>query len=253
MATIHLPVRYFQDSVPAGTPCREEHFVRRQLVMELPVEQTALVLVDLWNKHFIESWLERAGEVTREKVMPALAAARTAGLPVVHAPSPEVAAQFEQLGRHTPPPPAADPDWPPPAFRARQGEYAAFRGPRAQPPGIPGITGLGMSPAVDVEPEEWVVATGQQLHDLCRQLGVLHLVYAGFATNWCILNRDYGLRAMARRGYNLILLRDATAGVEFPDTLDGLLATEMAVREVEQQLGFSAANPDFIQGCAGAQ
>ena len=95
------------------------------------------------------------------------------------------------------------------------------------------------------------MATGDQLHDLLRANGLLHLVYVGFATNWCILNRDYGMRAMAQRGYNMILLRDATMGVEFPDTLAAEMATEMAIREVEQQLGFSAAKDDFLAACAG--
>ena len=50
----------------------------------------------------------------------------------------------------------------------------------------------------------------------------------------------------------MILLRDATAGVEFPDTVDVGFATEMAVREVEQQLGFTASNADFFAACDGA-
>ena len=95
------------------------------------------------------------------------------------------------------------------------------------------------------------MATGAQLHQLAQDRGVLHLVYAGFATNWCILNRDYGMRTMARRGYNMILLRDATAGVEFPDTVQTNFATELAIREVEQQLGFSASNADFFAACDG--
>jgi nicotinamidase-related amidase len=152
-----------------------------------------------------------------------------------------------------PPVPSPPPAWPPDNFRSRQGEYAAFRGPRAQPPGIPNLDRLGMSPHIDVQDGEFVVATGEQLHALLAERGILHLVYAGFATNWCILNRDYGMRAMAGRGYNMILLREATAGVEFPDTVAKGLATEMAVREVEQQLGFSAANADFLAACAAAK
>ena len=42
---------------------------------------------------------------------------------------------------------------------------------------------------------------------------------------------------MARYGYNIVLLRDATTGVEFPDTCDDLLTTD----------GFSASNVDFLQ------
>ena len=41
-------------------------------------------------------------------------------------------------------------------------------------------------------------------------------------------------------------------GVEFPDTLDGFKATEGAVREAEQQLGFSASNRDFLAACVAA-
>ena len=59
MSELDLRVRYFQDSTPLDIPCREENFVRRQIKMLLPLEQTALVLVDVWNVHFIESWIER--------------------------------------------------------------------------------------------------------------------------------------------------------------------------------------------------
>ncbi|MEM7131625.1 MAG: isochorismatase family protein [Chloroflexota bacterium] len=254
MSILNLNVRYFQDSTPSNVPCREENFVRREIPMALPVAQTALVLVDVWNIHFIESWLERAKQVTIKSVVPVLDAARTLGLTVIHAPSPPVAEQFAQVERHESPPKLPDPTWPPLAFRRRKGEYTAFRGPRDQPPSI-GIhwdklaPQLSISSAIQVLDHECMVATGQQLHDFLEERRILHLIYAGFATNWCILNRDYGMRAMAQRGYNLILLRDATTGVEFPDTLYNLFTTEMAIREVEQQCGFSASNDDFFAAC----
>jgi len=250
---LDLPVQYFQDSPAEGLSWREEHFVRRRVDMRLPIQQTALVLVDTWDNHFIESWLERAEKVTREAVVPVLHAGRAAGLTIVHAPSPSVTPAFPQhMKRHQPAPSAAPPDWPPAEFRSRQGEYAAFRGPRAQPPGIPHID-IGMSPHIDVQDDDFLLETGLQLHDLCRERGILHLVYCGFATNWCILNRDYGMRSMARYGYNMVLLREATMGVEYPDTVDECQATKLAIREVETQLGFSASNPDFLTACAGAR
>ena len=100
-----------------------------------------------------------------------------------------------------------------------------------------------------MEAGDFVVGTGQQLHDLCQERGILHLLFAGFATNWCILGRDYGIRAMRGRGYNTILVRDATEGVEFPDTLTARWATELAVREVEQVHGFSTSMADFYAAC----
>ena len=244
-------VRYYQDSTPVGVPCREENFERREIDMDLPVDQTALVLVDLWQNHFIDSWIERAGQVLRDQVLPAIDAARQAGVTIIHAPCPEVAAQHEHLKQHAPAPPRSDPPaWPPPEFRNRTGEYHAYRGPREQEPGIRDIREeRRMSDLVEVEDDDIVIATGEQLHQYLASQKMLHLIYAGFATNWCIINRDYGVRAMRNRGYNTILLRDATTGVEFPDTLDGLMATELSIREVEQKFGFSASNSGFFEYC----
>ena len=260
MATLQLNVQYFQDSTPAEVPCREENFVVRELDFTLPVEQTALVLIDLWNVHHIDSWIERAEAVTKEVIAPLIGRARECGLTIVQAPSPGVLANFpdkyEVYQGCTPEPePGPPPAWPPTEFRSRQGEYACFRGPRDQEPGIgpywQSLTGqLDISPHIAVEAGDFVVGTGQQLHDLCQERGILHLLFAGFATNWCILGRDYGIRAMRRRGYNTILVRDATEGVEFPDTLTARWATELAVREVEQVHGFSTATADFYAACA---
>ena len=257
METLNLRVRYFQDSTPADVPCRETAFIRREFDMPLAISETALVLVDVWNVHFIESWIERAARITTDCIVPVLDAARRVGLTIVHAPSPPVAEQYPQLQRHKPPEPSAPSTWPPSAFRSREGDYAVYRGPRSQPPGI-GVhwdelaPQLAVSPAIDVKPEEFVVATGQQLHELLEERRILHLLYAGFATNWCVLGRDYGIRSMKRYGYNIVLLRDATTGVEFPDTYDDLLTTEISIREVEQQYGFSVSNADFLAAIEAA-
>ncbi len=256
MKELNLRVRYFQDSTPADVPCRETAFIRREFEMPLPIEETALVLVDVWNVHFIETWIERAAQITTECVVPVLDAARQVGLTIVHAPSPPVAEQYPQLKRHKPPEPSVPSAWPPADFRSRAGDYAVYRGPRSQPPGIGGhwdklASQLSISPTIDVKPEEFVIATGQQLHALLEGRRILHLLFAGFATNWCVLGRDYGIRSMGRYGYNIILLRDATTGVEFPDTYDNLFTTEISVREVEQQYGFSASNADLFEAVNG--
>jgi len=255
--TLNLRVRYFQDSTPWDVPCREENFIRREFEMPLPVAQAAFILVDMWRSHHIDSWIARAGQVTRDAILPMLALARAAGLTIVHAPCPEVAAQYPQVRRHKPPEPQPEPDYPPAAFRERTGEFAIYRGPRDQPPGVGprwevAAKDWGMNPEVPVLEDDEVIATGQQLHEQLRARGILHLLYVGFATNWCIMGRDYGIRAMRNRGYNTILLRDATTGVEFPDTLPTLFATEISIREAEQVWGFTASNADFAAACQAA-
>ncbi|MDP6115393.1 MAG: cysteine hydrolase family protein [Planctomycetota bacterium] len=253
-----LRVRYFQDSTPEGTPCVESNFIRREIDMPLPHEQTALVLVDLWNIHFIESWLERAKRVMEEKVLPMIEAARKAGMLVVHAPSPPVAAQYPEHRPEVPPKPVmptVGPDWPPSEFRARQGDYEAYLGPRSQPPGIgfrwnPMKDQLNISPSVEVVEGEPVISDAHELHHVLARHEILHLVYAGFATNWCLVGRDYGIRNMCGHGYNIVALREATTGVEFPDTVESCFVTEVTIREIEQQYGFSASNQDFEKYCS---
>ena len=97
MATLQLKVQYFQDSTPQDVPCREENFTVRELSFALPVEQTALVLIDLWNVHHIDSWIERAEAVTRDIIAPLIGRARDSGLTIVQAPSPGVLANFRNF------------------------------------------------------------------------------------------------------------------------------------------------------------
>jgi len=195
--SLRMKVRYYQDSTPLDVPCREERFIRREIQMKLPIDQTVLVLVDLWDRHFIDSWMERAARVTQDAIVPAIERSRAAGILVVHAPSPQVALRFSQISRNpdVQQPQEAGPVWPPGDFKRREGAYHAFAGPRNQPPGIDIHWGsmsddLTISPAIEVRDEDVVISNGFELHHILAERGVLHLIYAGFATNWCVLGRD---------------------------------------------------------------
>ena len=99
--------------------------------------------------------------------------------------------------------------------------------------------------------EDYVVATGDQLHRVLRDRKLVHLVYAGFATNICVRFRDYGLRAMHARGYQPILLRDCTSAIETRETIDDLLITRVVPRDVERWY-FTTDSAAFLAACAQA-
>ena len=257
-AVLKLPVRFYRVGTALDQPCVEEgfHYVERTFM--LPLAQTALVLVDVWDMHYVASHFQRATGITHDFLVPALMAARRAGLTVVHAPSPPVAKRYPQWTRY-----AADqdlwpvsgpaPDWPPADFRARRGEFAEYG--RDQEPHIEAwrkpYERMMIAPAVEPLPDEYVIATGGQLHRLLRDQGILHLVYVGFATNMCVPGRDYGMKAMRDRGYNPVLLRDCTTAIEFHDTVSDQLATKLWTRDLELQGScFSATSADFRTACA---
>lgn len=248
---LDLPCRYYRVYTDEDVPCREENFGFVERRLPLPAAQTALVLVDVWATHYIDSWLERAAHITREKIVPLVDAARAAGVLVVHAPSPFVVERHHAAAM-PPPVPADEPaSWPPVDFRGiyRGGAHAAF-GRDSEPRLSTALeryeTELTINPEAAPGPGDEVIATGEQLHELLASRGILHLVYAGFATNWCVMGRDYGVIEMNDRGYDIVLVRDATTGVEFHDSVDALTATEIAIREIETKYGWSTTTGDFV-------
>jgi nicotinamidase-related amidase len=255
---LRIMVRYLamhsqgpDDNVEANIWPIEESF-------EIDPRAIALVLVDTWNKHPVRSHLESTGEVMRRRIAPLLPVLREARIPLVYAPSPDVAPRYPQwqrrFGDRPSPPPASGSAWPPPELRARTGEYARYaRRPGEKPPGYEGPfpewwAWDGIADAIAPAPDDHVVATGQELHEILSERRVAFPFYVGFATNICVLHRDYGILAMGARGYVPILLRDCTVGIETHDTLPEMLATRMAIHDVERRY-YTADSADLIRAC----
>lgn len=102
----------------------------------------------------------------------------------------------------------------------------------------------------DVQPvgDEVVVATGDELHEHCRKKGILFLFFLGFNTNACVLLRDYGTLEMGKRGYEVILVRDCTTGMESFETTDELWQTRGAILFLEMFGKYSVASEELIAG-----
>jgi hypothetical protein len=256
MAAINLPIRQYRVYTDLDVPAREENFGYVERQWPLPAEQTGLVLIDCWDRHYMQSHLERNLRIVQERLLPVVQACRKAGIAIIHAPSPQTAMKYPQwlryadddllFGREVP-----APDWPPQDFVRRRGEYAVYAPP--EEPSMPQIlrdrVERRIMPVLEPEPEDLVVVDGAQLHRLCRHRRILHLLYAGFAANICVLNRDYGIRAMSlQRRYDVILIRDCTSAVETHDTVQDELMLKIAVRTVEMDFGNSYGASTTAQG-----
>lgn len=71
------------------------------------------------------------------------------------------------------------------------------------------------------------------------------LLYAGYASNMCVLLRPTGIIKMRELGYNIILVRDCTIAVEMPESLDGQWANKIAVNMIETQWGETTTLEDL--------
>ena len=250
----NMPIRRYVTHTAEGVSSIEANFGYVHRNVDLDSDQTALVLVDCWDYHYIESWLARAKEVMTSRLAPLAAVCRDAGVLVIHAPGRNVAERYADW--------MEDPGdwnrnqtdgWPPADFAARAAPYEDLH--------------WASEPAMSPELADWmdysrnrmmiyrdvvpvagdaVIATGDQLHALLRKRGILHLIYAGFATNWCVLNKDYGFRAMTWRGYNGVILRDGTTALETHESYTTEQMRDFAVLTMEMTMGYSSTVEELI-------
>ena len=261
MSRLSLRPRYQRLAVDEGVDYVEGNFERAFVDWEMDSAEAGLVLIDCWDTHPIVNHLVRVEEICRDPLAPAAEACRKAGVAVIHAPSPPQAPLYPQWTKYASdaelfPQPGEVPEWPPEAFRKKDGDYAQFAKP-AEPVRDAWIEQYTahrrIIDTLEPEAEDFVIATGEQLHRLCRDRGIVHLFFCGFAANMCVMMRDYGMREFNRRGYNLILLRDGVTAIEAASTVDTLAMTEAAIVETEMLLGFTLTTAELISACEEAR
>lgn len=252
--TLHIKPRYHRWHVDLGQEWLETNTGYAHLKWNLPVSQTALVLLDVWQRHYIKETEERAEKIINEKYLPLLAKCRDQGMEVIHAPSPPVAmkhpnwVKLVSKAEMNPP----DDSWPPTDFRTLSGSFKAYRRPveprEAERQALPEFT---FHPKVTPQGYEAVVATGEELHRYCKQKGILFLLYAGFNTNACIISRDYGATQLTNRGYSVSLIRDCTTGMESKETQPELKQTNAAILLLEMFGQYSITSDEILEGFSG--
>lgn len=248
---VRIQPRYHRWHVDPGVEWVEKNTDYAHLDWQMPIDQAALVLVDVWDRHYLKDTEARSEEVIEHKLAPLVAACREAGLRVIHAPSP---AQARGHPNWVGVPPARNPAnesdaWPPAQFRRKSGEFAQFGRP-VEPRAAELAqlrSAIAIHPKVLPVEDEAVVATGDELHKVCQQNKILFLLYAGFNTNACILTRDYGTMAMGRRGYEIIIVRDCTTGMESCRTQSSLGQTQGAILFLEMFGKYSIESAEVIE------
>ena len=251
---LRIQPRYHRWHVATGVDWVETNTGHATLNWTIPIPQAAIVLVDVWNRHYLKDTEARTETVIAEKLTPLLTACRSAKLPIIHAPSPAMARKHPNWVRLAPDEaPTTTPDWPPSEFRNQTGAYKSYRRPsELRETELARLrAGLQLHPKIQPLADEPVIATGEELHRYCRREGILFLLFAGFNANACILERDYGVPAMRRRGYEVVIIRDCTTGMESRETQPTLSQTSGAILFLEMFVGYSVASDEIVAGLPG--
>ncbi len=95
--------------------------------------------------------------------------------------------------------------------------------------------------------DEPIAENAHQLFALCKHHGINHLIYAGFAINWCLLVSPGGMLDMSRHGIMCSAIRDAVTAVENKESARTESHKEEALWRVALAYGFVFDSQDIVK------
>jgi nicotinamidase-related amidase len=217
---------------------------------DLTGRETAIILCDMWDRHWCPTASERCAALAR-KMVPVLAAARSRGVVVIHAPSecmdfykdtPQ-RKRMQELPRAEPPKPLQLSDPPLPIDDSDGGCDAAE-------PAKTFKAWTREHPAIPVAEEDFVSDNGAEVYSLLKQRGITTLFIMGVHTNMCICNRSFAIKQMTKWGIHCILVRDLTDSMYNPKKAPFVSheeGTERVIQHIEKYWCPSVLSGDLLQ------
>jgi nicotinamidase-related amidase len=241
-----------------------KHYKLRERQIDIPLNQTALILIDTWElerKRFESS----NNDDIAKQIKPLLKMARAVDMLVLHAPHRPIGwdginhkQRDLDLRGPSDTPRSVLPvwvkknkinknQWPPVEFIFRLKEYSKYSrysNPLYIP--YPKILGIHKDLLPKKREREFIASSFNDVQKIFKDYKILHLLYAGAATNQCIVMRPVGIRNMSAHGYNTIIIRNATIGSELHNTIDSQRVTKAAILDIEINNGFSVDKDDLF-------
>jgi nicotinamidase-related amidase len=244
---IELPLRSRVEAFKGSGVWEQVQFESR-----LPPAQTAILICDMWDKHWCIGASRRV-EALALRMAPVILAARARGIQIIHAPS-------ETMSFYN--------DWP---QRQRM-----LRVVRVEPPTPLGLSDpplpiddrSGGCDTGDAQYKAWTreIATlpvgdadvisddGAEIYSFLRERGIRNLLVVGVHVNMCVLNRSFAIKKMTNWGIRCVLVRDLTDSMYDPKDRPFVThdrGTELVVEHIEKYWCPSATSADLMQSLAG--
>ncbi len=262
---MRLPAQLYRqfDADPARAVPAEGFLGWHTIDVELAPAHTALVVMHAWDcgqPHEFPGWRRavdytpRAEKILTEIFPPLLAAVRASPLPIFHVvggdrdyyshlPGHQRA---RQLAGPSPTPVRVAPD---PTYENLQRLRCAHASPGAHNAAdiAAGFARLDFAPTARPVGDEGIADNHEQLAALCRAHAINHLVYVGFALNWCLLMSPGGMIDLARHGCLCSVIAEATTAVENRETAREEGEKQQALWRVALEFGFVFKLADFLR------
>jgi nicotinamidase-related amidase len=245
---IHLVLRKRIQPYESGDTWVEANFEQ-----SFAPARTAIVITDMWDKHWCRGATERVGQIAH-RMEPLLEQARAAGILIIHAPSETMdfyagseGRRLAQSAPHVDPPEATPLHDPPLPIDDSNGGCDT-----------PGDTEhrawTRETPLLTIAPHDVISDSGTEIYNVLRQHGIDTVFYMGVHANMCILNRGFGIRQMARWGIHCILVRDLTDAMYEPSSrpyVSHAAGTELVIEYIEQHWAPTVTSVEMMHALPG--
>jgi nicotinamidase-related amidase len=211
-------------------------WVTNELEVNWRTSETAVVLVDVWDKHWSHGANERVA-VLAPRIDAVVRVARGMGMQIIHAPSDVVGFYAGHPARQwvlalpavTPPEQRPHDDPPLPVDASDQGSDTL------EPNWHKAWS--RQHEAIEILPQDAISDNGDQIYGLLSRGGIRNLIFMGVHTNMCVLNRSFAIKRMVRWGFNVVLARDLTDAMYNPlrpPYVDHRQGTQLIVESIEK-------------------
>ena len=264
MKPVKLPASYYQqfDADYTRDVPGEGYAGWKKADIELSPDHTAVVVMHAWECGTIDQWPgwrrsveyhPRALKILAEVFPPLLTAVRASPLKLFHV----VGGRdyyshlpgYQNTVKLAGPSPVHQRVAKDAAFAAQEQFRAdnVFVGKRNRPDVDAGWKFLDFAPEARPVSDEPIAEDGHQLAALCHAHGVNHLVYMGFAINWCLLMSPGGMVDMGRYGVMCSTIPEAVTAVENAETARTEREKAQALWRVALNFGFVFGLEDFTK------
>ncbi len=222
--------------------------------LDWDAQKTAVVVCDMWDKHWCRSATDRVGQMA-PRMNEVLKAARAKGALIIHCPSgtmdfykdhparklaqaaPKVEVEIPLQGwchldsEHEAPLPIDDSDGGCPCGDCKSHQ--------------------AWSRQIDVlEIEQGdAITDSAQAYYLMRQRGIENVLVMGVHTNMCVLGRPFSIRQMCYQGMNVLLMRDMTDTMYNPKMrpqVSHVRGTELVIEHIEKYWCPTVTSSDLL-------
>ncbi len=236
-------------------------FAQKDETARWDARKTALVVCDMWDKHWCAGATRRGAEMA-PRMNQVVAEARRRGVFIIHAPS-DTMTNYEgtpqrKLAQAAPVAAAKVPlqRWYPldsqreAALPIDDSDGGCDCEPRCKNYGA----WSGQTKAIEIK-EGDAVTDSAEAYNLMQQRGIENVIVLGVHVNMCVLGRPFSIRQMVYQRKNVVLMRDMTDAMYNPRArpfVDHCRGNELVIEHIEKYWCPTVTSCDLVGGASFA-